>query len=562
MPGRSVDENPARKLEGEVSVRFTLAPSPGRSGAILISAAMLAMGAAACGGSSSSSGQGGSARTTLNIIAAEPTSGFDPNTAVTDTSLRVMELMYDQLLDYNAKGELVPDLATSWTASSDGLTYTFNLRPSAKFSNGAPITAQDVKFSLERMTSGAALKAQLADMKSVTVSGSHTVQIHLAARSRVFLNALATVGSAAILDQKAVQANPKYFVKPVDTSGPWQLVQYTQGSNLSLTANQHYWAAGYPKIKNINYTFSADPTSAAEALQSGTQDMYFPIDPQDAIRLAKAGVTKTYVSKQPGVVGFGFNKTKPPFSNVKVRMALAYLAPRADKLKTCWNGIGAVSWGNVIFPGSWAYTAGADMFNLSHAAALTAASKLMDEAGWVMGKGGIRVAKGVPGVPDGTPFKYTVPVENDWQQAECNTLLLQHDEQPLGVDLVPQNYDGATFWSQVAKNAFLMYHMGDGWATPDQEFEQAYMCNGQANNLVTKWCDPQVDKLINEAAATPSLTQAAKIYHQVQLIIGQQEPSLVTGVQYSITSATKNLVGYYSRPDDSNRSLIYATLRS
>jgi len=544
-------------------MRFTFVPSPARPGAILIAAAMLAMGVAACGGGGGSGpgGTQGSTRTTLNIIAAEPTSGFDPNIAVTDTSRRVMELMYDQLIDYNAKGELVPDLATSWTASPDGLTYTFTLRPNAKFSNGAPITAQDVKFSLERMTSGAALKAQLSDMKSVTVTGAHTVQTHLAARSRVFLNALATIGSAAILDQKAVQASAKYFVKPVDTSGPWQLVQYTQGSNLSLTANQHYWATGYPKIKNINYTFSADPTSAAAALQAGTADMYYPIDPQDAIRLAKAGVTKTYVSRQPGVVGFGFNKSKPPFNNPKVRLALAYLAPRADKFKTCWNSIGDVSWGNVIFPGSWAYTPGADMFNVSHAAALKAAGKLMDEAGWRMGKGGIRVAKGVPGVPDGTPFKYTVPVENDWQQAECNTLLLQHDEAPLGVDLVPQNYDGATFWSQVTKNAFLMYHMGDGWATPDLELEQAYACNGQSNNLIVKWCDPQVDRLINEAAATQSLTQAAKIYHQVQLIIEQQQPSLVTGVQYSVTAATKNLVGYYSRPDDSNRSLIYATLR-
>jgi peptide/nickel transport system substrate-binding protein len=500
-------------------------------------------------------------RTTLNIIAAEPTSGFDPNVAVTQASLRVMELMYDQLIDYNANGILVPDLATRWKASHGGTTYTFDLQPNARFSNGAPITAADVKFSLERMARGAALKAELTDMKSVSVVNTHSVAIHLVSPSRVFLAVLATVGSAAILDKAAVSANPtSYFVKPTDTSGPWQLVQYTPGVNLTLTANTHFWRTGYPKIKHIDYTFSEDPTTASAALQAGTEDMYYPIDPQDAIRLAKAGVTKTYVAQETGLVGFGFDKSKPPFNNVDVREALAYMAPRADKLKLCWDGIGAVSYGNLMFKGQWAYTPGIDMYGVSRKVALQRASKLMTNAGWIMGKGGLRVAHNVKGVKNGTPFRYSVPVENDWNQAECNTVLLQNDEAPLGVDLAAQNYDAATFWSQVAKTAFLIYHEGDGWATPDQEFEQAYTCAGQANDIMTKWCNKTVDKLVAEAAVTPSLKVAAKLYHKVQLIVEQQVPNIVTGVQYSVTSASVKIHGYYERPDDSNRSLISATI--
>jgi peptide/nickel transport system substrate-binding protein len=505
--------------------------------------------------------QAASSSPTLSIIADEPTSGFDPNIAVTQASIRVMELMYDTLLDYNAQGDLVPDLAKSWSLSSNGLTYTFHLQPHAEFSNGDKITAQDVEWSLHRMATGAALKSEMTDMKSVSVVNPTTFQIHLTSPSRVFLASLATVGSSAILDQAAVTANPKYFTQPIDTSGPWVLSQYTPGVNLTLTANPDYWHTGYPKIKTIQYTFSEDVTSAVQSLQSGTEDMYYPIDPQDAIRLAKSDVTKTYVSDQPGIVGFGFDKSKPPFNNVDVRQALAYMAPRADKLKICWDGIGAVSYGNIVYPGSWAYTPGVGMYNVSAKVALQRASKLMTEAGWVL-KNGVRVAENVKGVPNGTPFKYNVPVENDWNQAECNTLLLQHDEAPLGVKLIPQNYDGATFWTQVGKTAFLMYHEGDGWATPDQEFEQAYTCAGQANNLVVKWCDPAVDKLIAQAGATSSLKTAAALYHKVQVIVEQQVPNIVTGVQYSVTSASVNLHGYYSRPDDSNRSLIAATLSS
>lgn len=500
--------------------------------------------------------------TTLRIIAAEPTSGFDPNTAVTQASLRVMELMYDQLLDYNAKGVLVPDLAKSWTLSSNKRSYTFTLQPNAKFSNGAPITAKDVKFSLERMAKGTALGSQLSDMKAVTAVNATTVRVDLATPSRVFLNALATVGSAGILDAKAVQASSTYFTHPVDTSGPWRLVQYTIHSNLTLAANTHYWRTGYPKLTTINYTFGEDPTAASAALQSGTEDMYYPIDPQDAIRLAKAGVTRTYVAKQPGVVMFGMVKNKPPFNSVKVRLALAYMAPRVDKLKACWAGIGPISWGNIVYQGNWAYSPGVNMFGVSSKVALQRASKLMDQAGWKMGPHGVRIAQNVAGVRKGTLFKVTVPYENNWQQAQCHTLLLQHDEAPLGVQIVPQSYDAATFYQRVAKSAFPMYHAGDGWATVDQEFEQGFTCGGQATDLIAKWCNKRVDALVAQAAATPSLAKARRLYHQAQIIIEQQEPAIITGAQYSLTSATVKLHGYYERPDDSNRSLIFATLGS
>jgi ABC-type transport system substrate-binding protein len=288
--------------------------------------------------------------------------------------------------------------------------------------------------------------------------------------------------------------------------------------------------------------------------------MYYPIDPQDAIRLAKAGVTKTYVAQQPGVVMFGLVKNKAPFNSVKVRLALAYMAPRADKLKACWAGIGPISWGNVVYPGSWAYTPGINMFNVSAKVALQRANKLMDQAGWKMGPHGVRIAQNVPGVRKGTPFRVTVPYENNWQQAQCHTLLLQHDEAPLGVQIVPQSFDAATFYQRVAKSAFPMYHAGDGWATVDQEFEQGFTCNGQADGIIAKWCNKRVDALVARAAATPSLAKARSLYHQAQIIIEQQEPAIITGAQYSVTSATVKLHGYYERPDDSNRSLIFATL--
>jgi ABC-type transport system substrate-binding protein len=154
----------------------------------------------------------------------------------------------------------------------------------------------------------------------------------------------------------------------------------------------------------------------------------------------------------------------------------------------------------------------------------------------------------------------TVPYENNWSQAACNTQLMQQDVAPLGVQITPQAFDSATFYSDVAKNQFAMYHAGDQWATVDDEMAQAFTCNGQANNIIAKWCNPQVDKLIAQAQATQSLAEATKLYAQVQQIIQDEQPVIITGNQYSVVGVARNVHGYFARADGSNRSLITATL--
>jgi peptide/nickel transport system substrate-binding protein len=532
-----------------------MATQPRRS--VHISAVLVAAGlAVACGSPAAAEGT-----RALNIVAAEPQSGLDPNTAVTQASLRVAELIYDTLIDYGDKDQLIPALAKSWSLSPDGLTYTFALQPGAKFSDGSPVTAGDVKFSLMRAAKGAALGPQLTIMKSVDVVNPTTVTITLSEPSRVFLNTLASVGNAAILSQKAVEGDSTYFTKPTATSGPWQLTQWIPKDHLSLTANTGYWDSGLPKIAQISYTFNNDPTAAAADLESGTADLYYPMDPTNGLRLQASGAIKLYIEPGPGVIGFGFGaKSKPPFNDVRVRQAIAYAAPRADKQAVCWKKIGPSAYGNLVFEGSWAYVPGINKYDVPRDQALATAGKLLDEAGWKMGPGNVRVAQGVAGMADGTPLAVTVPYENNWQQAQCHTLFLQTDLAPLGVKITPQAYDPASFYGDVGKDKFVMYHMGDDWATIDDEMQQAFTCHGQVTGLISKWCDPEVDKLITAARAEPDLKKAAAEYAEVQKKYQEQQPAIISGNQYSLAGATPKLDGYYPRADASNRSLIHATL--
>ncbi len=171
------------------------------------------------------------------------------------------------------------------------------------------------------------------------------------------------------------------------------------------------------------------------------------------------------------------------------------------------GGIGPVSYGDLIFPGQSFYVEGEQRFDVSADEALDTASALLDDAGWIMGADGVRTSQGVAGIADGTPFAIDVPYENSWAQARCNTEMLQQTLKPLGIAVTPEAYDAASFWTDVAADKFTFYHGGNSYATTDIYFAQTFMCDGSANVLLAKWCNPEVDDLITKAQATSTSTR-------------------------------------------------------
>ncbi len=512
-----------------------------------------------CSGTDGGGDAGGS--DTLRIVAAEPQAGLDPAIAVTQASLRMTELFYDTLIDYDADNNLIPMVAESWTTSDDGLTYVFTIRANAAFSDGSTITADDVVFSLERAGESESLKASFAVVDSIEATGDKEVTITLSTPSRVFLNTLAATGQAAILSKAAVEADPDYFTAPTATSGPWSLKEFVPSSHATLVANENYWNEGFPILKQIDYTFSTDTTANATALETGTVDMTYNMTPADAVRLADAGSIQYFEAPSAGLLNWGMDKSKPPFDNVDVRQAVAYMVPRQDRLDTCWEGIGPVSFGDLIFPGQQFYTEGEQRFDVSSDEALEIASGLLDGAGWVEGPDGTRVSQGVAGIDDGTPFAISVPYESGWAQARCNTEMLQQYLLPIGIAVTPEAYDGASFWTDVAADKFTFYHGGNNYATVDAYFAQTYLCDGSVNDLLAKWCNPEVDALINQAQASSDLDEVADLYRQVQDIILDEQPLIVTGAQFAVIGTSPNLEGFYPRSDASNRALMYASLK-
>lgn len=503
--------------------------------------------------------QASASENTLNVVTAEPTTGFDPAIAKTQASLRLMELIYDGLLDYDSEGEIIPSLAESWKFSEGRTKITFKLRSNAKFSDGSAITPEDVVFSLERAAASATMKSSYSSMTSVTASGSSSVVVKLKTADRTFLDTLAWIGNSGILSKKAVSANTSYFLVPKVTSGPWELTSNIPQNRAKLVANEFYWKTGFPKIKTINYVYSSDRTANAAALQAGTQDMSFPMAPTDAIRLKATGKINYDLAKGPTELFWGFNTKVSPFNDIRVRTALAYLVPREEKQEVCWEGLGPVSYGNVIHSGSLAQPA-LKTFKVSRAEAVKRASALLTRAGWVSSGGSeIRVAKNVAGVADGTKLSFKVPFEANWQQSRCHTEMMSQFVKVAGVEALPQAFDGPTFWTEASKGSFGMHHGGNGYATIDAQFVNAYTCDGGVVALIAKWCNKDFDAKVKQALAS-NLKNAKSFYNLAEKTLNKELPLILVGGQFNVVGYSTNLKGFSARPDSSNRGLIVATI--
>lgn len=493
----------------------------------------------------------------LEFFNAEGTTGIDPATSVSSANYRVMELIYDRLLDYNRNNELEPDLAT-YDLSSDGLTYTFHIRPEAKFSDGTQITAEDVQFSLQRMKDSETAKTDMAVVTSIDIVDPVTVAVKLSEPSRVLLATLAKSGPAPILSKKAV-ADPNYFQMPVATSGPYMIQEWIPKDHITLVANPNYWNVGYPKIKTIKLTFCDDPTVCAAALESGTADLYTALAPTDAIRLRDAGKINMNVIYNPGMIAWQLDQTKPPFSDVKVRQAVANLVSREQRNTTCWNGLSTVSHGEFILEGNALYTPGFDKFKLPPDQALQTANGLLDQAGWVSDPGGVRVAKGVQGVADGTKLAFKANYSGGYTQAQCMAELLQNDLKPAGIDVTPEVLEGAAYADKLGKTT-TMGQLTFGFTNVDQFFSESFASNGDLNGYCCNLKDSRIDDAIAKARATSSLDEARQQYAIVQQILVETVPLITTGSQGTVYAPSTKVQGFYVLDDGSVRALIYSTL--
>lgn len=322
-----------------------------------------------------------------DVATLDPAIGYDWQ------NWSMIKSLFDGLMDYVPGTTMLrPGLAESYTLSDDGLVFTFKLRPGVKFHNGREMTAEDVKYSLDRVTDpatqspGAGFFGSIAGFEAagpdglsgVKVLDPLTVEITLSRPDATFLHVMA-LNFASVVPKEAVDEFGADFGKHPVGTGAFSLADWTIGQRLVFQKNPDYWRSGVPYLDSVTFEVGQEPVVALLRLQQGEVDVpgdgippakFREVmgDPEQAARVVEGGQLHTgYIT---------MNVTTPPFDKVEVRKAVN-MALNKDRIVQIINGR-AVPATQPLPPSMPGYTK--DFKGYAHD--VDGAKKLLAEAGY------------------------------------------------------------------------------------------------------------------------------------------------------------------------------------
>ena len=286
-----------------------------------------------------------------DVATLDPAIGYDWQ------NWSMIKSLYDGLMDYEpGTTELRPGLAESYEISDDGMVFTFKLRDGVQFHNGRVMTADDVKYSLDRVTNpktqspGAGFFGSIAgyeaissgeteSLSGVKVIDDQTVEITLSRPDATFLHVMG-LNFASVVAKEAVEAAGADFGKTAMGTGAFKLADWTIGQKLIFAKNENYWREGLPYLDTVTFEVGQEPIVALLRLQSGEVDV-----PGDGIPPAKFQEVMNDPAQAARVIEGGqlhtgyitLNVKMPPFDNVDVRKAVN-MAINKERITQVING--------------------------------------------------------------------------------------------------------------------------------------------------------------------------------------------------------------------------------
>ena len=273
--------------------------------------------------------------------------GFDPAVSFDELSTMGIRLLFDCLLDYDYEMNLVPSLAEALPdVSEDGKTFTFHLRHGVRFHNGRELTADDVRWSLERMLNpdlaspGVEYFARLdgmadfaakrtAHVRGIVVVDRYTVRFTLTQPDQTFLNAIAMPFAAPVPRENYGPDDEEVSRHPVGT-GPFTLEDWEPGIRVTFRRNPRYWQPGKPYVDQMLFELNLQRETAFMRFIAGDLDHVHHHTPADRMFLAQSRAWAPYREEhiKADLWGLELNTGMEPFSNVHLRRAVAFVVDR------------------------------------------------------------------------------------------------------------------------------------------------------------------------------------------------------------------------------------------
>ncbi len=391
--------------------------------------------------------------TIVMIVESSPVN-LDPRVGTDAQSELIDELIFDSLVRKDEHFNVKPSVAESWDIP-DPQTYVFHLRRGIHFHDGRPLTAKDVKWTLDTMRNGTLITLKGATYKlvdKVEAADDFTLTVHLTEPFSPLLWNL-TDGAFGIVPY----GSDKGFNRNPIGSGPFRLVRSVPDSEVVLERNDGYWG-DHPRIERVRFNVVPDTTTRALELRKGSADVAINSLTPDTVNILERE-SNLQVLRHPGtsLAYLAFNLRDPILRDVRVRQALACAIDRGPMLHYLFRDSGRLA-DSVLPPEHWAYNP--DVVHYSNDPAK--ANALLDSAGYRRGQDGVR-------------FHLTMKTSTE-ETTRLIAAVLQQQLRAVGVALDIRSFEFATFYTDVLKGAFQLYSLRwVGYSNQDPDiFEDAF----------------------------------------------------------------------------------------
>lgn len=455
--------------------------------------------------------------------------------------------IFAPLVNLDEEGKPVGILAENWDVSDDQLTYTFHLRKNLKFSDGTPLTADDVAFTLTLLhdpaytgyqdISLAAIKGgkdykegKAKSIEGIKVIDPTTIEI---TTEKVNAKSLLLLGGQ-ILSKAYYGKDYQYgkldylkdlYSKPMG-AGPYKFEKYVPGQEIRYEANENYYA-GKPKTKHLIYKI-IDSTTSLQLFETGELDYAgFSADEDTVEQLKSLG----FASIQTGPVNdFGFiyiNNTRPQFKDKEVRQALIYGLDRQKIVDVKFKGFGQVA--NVpVSPVSWAYNdEGVNKYEFN----ADKAKELLEKAGWKVGSNGIREKDGKKLIIHYLTSKADDPV----------IPIAKENYQDIGIKFEPEIMDFNALVSKLSDKDYDLATVSTSQILdPSDPVEE--LATNHPNNSAG-YSNPKVDELIQKGLSTLDIEKRKEIYHELYKELGKDPAFILVHYRQSAKAISGQIEG-------------------
>ena len=484
---------------------------------------------------------------TVTIAVTEEPDTLDPQKTATAVTGTILRYIGDTLVTKDLQGNYTAGLAQSWSASADGLTWTFKLKPGIKFQDGTPVDAAAVKASFERALSPATKSpiagSLFAAVKTIKVEGPLTLAITLGKPFSVFLDNL-TDPRAAIVDVAAAKAEGDQFGRKPILTGPWMVSQWRSGDRIILKRNPNYdWGPSYahqgaPYIDSLVFRIMPESATQVAAFQAGEVQVLNTVPPANVQELQGAsGVTLDKFLRKGVGLFMEFNITKAPFNDIHVREALNYAVNKQAVVQVALKGLGVPAYG-ILPPSIWGYWAGIKQYAPHYDPAK--AKSILEQDGWTMKNGKF--------MKDGKPLSftlYTAPIDTWTASAQVVQAMLKD----VGVTMNIQTYEFGTLLSKLKAGEDQAHFMGYTYTSPDIVYLWFDSANNKTGLDLSHIQSPELDSLIAESRTETSNAARLDTYKLIQQFVSDRALWVPIWTNYNYIGIRNDVVGAKVHPE-------------